>query len=100
MARDVLVASSLGIDLLSKLQMSPIAEFDPLTLFDAVEEDEALIRMARRPRSRISHWSDPERNRDLSNAFELKRELDRNALFKEYEDRFPDLFRKAEKDAQ
>jgi len=37
---------------------------------------------------------------DRSKAFELKRELDRNALFKEYEDRFLDLFRKAEKDAQ
>jgi proteasome assembly chaperone (PAC2) family protein len=33
--------------------------------------------------------------RDRSKAFELKRELDRLELFKEYEDRFLDLFKKA-----
>jgi uncharacterized protein len=32
--------------------------------------------------------------RDRSNAYELKRELDRLALYKEYEDRFLDLFKK------
>jgi proteasome assembly chaperone (PAC2) family protein len=34
--------------------------------------------------------------RDRSKAFELKQELDRLGLFKEYEDRFLDLFKKAE----
>jgi proteasome assembly chaperone (PAC2) family protein len=34
--------------------------------------------------------------RDRSKAFELKRELDRLGLFKEYEDRFLDLFKKPE----
>jgi len=34
--------------------------------------------------------------KDRSKAFELKRELDRLGLFKEYEDRFLDLFKKAE----
>lgn len=34
--------------------------------------------------------------RDRSKTFELKRELDRLGLFKEYEDRFLDLFRKPE----
>lgn len=33
---------------------------------------------------------------DRSKAFELKRELDRLGMFKEYEDRFLDLFKKAE----
>jgi len=32
--------------------------------------------------------------RDRSNAYELKRELDRLAVYKEYEDRFLDLFKK------
>lgn len=34
--------------------------------------------------------------RDRSKAFELKQELDRHGLFKEYEDRFLDLFKKSE----
>jgi len=34
--------------------------------------------------------------RDRSSAYELKRELDRLGLFHEYEDRFLDLFKKAE----
>ncbi len=32
--------------------------------------------------------------RDRANAYELKRELDRLDLYKEYEDRFLDLFKK------
>jgi proteasome assembly chaperone (PAC2) family protein len=35
-------------------------------------------------------------SKDRSKAFELKRELDRLSLFKEYEDRFLDLFQKRE----
>lgn len=31
---------------------------------------------------------------DRSKSFELKKELDRSGLFKEYEDRFLDLFKK------
>ncbi len=34
--------------------------------------------------------------KDRSKAFELKRELDRLGIFKDYEDRFLDLFKKAE----
>ncbi|WP_439624760.1 PAC2 family protein [Gemmata sp.] len=37
-----------------------------------------------------------EATRDRSKAFELKQELDRLSVFKEYEDRFLDLFKKAE----
>ena len=37
-----------------------------------------------------------EATRDRSKAFELKQELDRLGVFKEYEDRFLDLFKKAE----
>lgn len=37
-----------------------------------------------------------EAQRDRSKAFELKQELDRLGLFKEYEDRFLDLFKKKE----
>jgi hypothetical protein len=34
--------------------------------------------------------------KDRSKAFELKQELDRLGVFKDYEDRFLDLFKKAE----
>jgi hypothetical protein len=33
---------------------------------------------------------------DRSKAMELKRELDRHGVFKQYEDRFLDLFKKGE----
>jgi hypothetical protein len=33
--------------------------------------------------------------KDRSKAFELKQELDRLGVFKEYEDRFLDLFKKS-----
>jgi hypothetical protein len=33
-------------------------------------------------------------NQDRSKAFELKQELDRLGVFKDYEDRFLDLFKK------
>jgi hypothetical protein len=36
-----------------------------------------------------------EAKKDRSKAFELKQELDRLGVFKEYEDRFLDLFKKA-----
>ena len=46
-------------------------------------------------RKRIEELFD-EAGRDRSKAFELKQELDRLGVFKEYEDRFLDLFKKAE----
>ncbi len=46
-------------------------------------------------RQRIEDLFDQAR-RDRSKAFELKRELDRLGVFKQYEDRFLDLFRKGE----
>src|SRR5262249_6975103 len=36
--------------------------------------------------------------KDRSKAFELKQELDRLGVFKDYEDRFLDLFKKPEKE--
>jgi hypothetical protein len=35
-------------------------------------------------------------SRDRSKAYELKRELDRLEVFKDYEDRFLDLFKKSD----
>ena len=47
--------------------------------------------MAASPRLSVSPAT-----KDRSKAFELKQELDRLGLFKEYEDRFLDLFKKTE----
>ena len=49
-----------------------------------------------RPRGQrhISNGFSSKPGEDRSNAYELKRELDRLALYKEYEDRFLDLFKK------
>jgi hypothetical protein len=63
-----------------------------------VEEPEPEKRMPRRSpaaRKRIEELYDAAA-KDRSKAFELKQELDRLGLFKEYEDRFLDLFKKAE----
>ena len=49
---------------------------------------------ARRTGSRSSS-SSRRPAKDRSHAYELKRELDRLGVFKEYEDRFLDLFKKA-----
>jgi proteasome assembly chaperone (PAC2) family protein len=46
-------------------------------------------------RQRIEEMFDAAR-KDRSKAFELKQELDKLSVFKEYEDRFLDLFKKAE----
>ena len=61
------VGVNAGIYLLSKLEMTLFAEFDTTTLFDteAVQVKGGLIRPARRPRSRLFLWTDPEQKHDL-----------------------------------
>jgi uncharacterized protein len=64
------------------------------------EEDEFQISSEEEPmsladRQRIERLFD-QATLDRSKAFELKQELDRLGLFKEFEDRFLDLFKKAE----
>lgn len=61
------VAVNAGIYLLSKLEMTLLAEFDTTELFDAegVEVKNGLIRATRRPRSRVFLWSDPNQANDL-----------------------------------
>ena len=46
------------------------------------------------PRFKIKARSTCHSVKDRSRAFELKQELDRLEVFKEYEDRFLDLFKK------
>jgi uncharacterized protein len=66
---------------------------------EATEADEAGLPKpsARRPsaRARVEELFEAAAQ-DRSKAFELKQELDRFGLFHEYEDRFLDLFKKAE----
>jgi proteasome assembly chaperone (PAC2) family protein len=62
------------------------AEYQP----DPAEEGEAV---SSTDRQRIDRLFD-RAAKDRSKAFELKQELDRLGLFKEYEDRFLDLFKK------
>jgi proteasome assembly chaperone (PAC2) family protein len=61
------VGVNAGIYLLSKLEMTAFAEFDPTSLFDleAVEVKAGIIRPARRPQSRLFLWTDPEKKNDL-----------------------------------
>lgn len=61
------VALNAGIYLLSKLNMSVIAEFESSELFDVehVEVKKGLITMAKPPRSRFFLWSDSKQERDL-----------------------------------
>ena len=61
------------------------AEFEPSS-----EEGEAL---SDEDRDRIAQLFQ-QAGHDRSKAYELKRELDRLDLYKEYEDRFLDLFKK------
>lgn len=84
--------SQLG-DLLARVQQSygeqaaPEEEsFSP----EAPEEKKVPVEVTRRIETLFD-----EALRDRSKAFELKRTLDRAGLFKEYEDRFLDLFKKA-----
>jgi hypothetical protein len=61
------VGVNAGIYLLSKLQMSLYTEFDTSSLFDVegVDVKGGLIHAARRPRSRLFLWSDPDAPFDL-----------------------------------
>jgi proteasome assembly chaperone (PAC2) family protein len=61
------VALNAGIYLLSKMEMSLIAELDSGELFDveAVEVKEGIVQATRRPRNRFFLWSDPHKKHDL-----------------------------------
>lgn len=61
------VAANGAVYLLAKLGMEGLAELDTGDLFDAdhVEVTDGLIRPARRPRSRLFVWRDPDGRRDL-----------------------------------
>jgi proteasome assembly chaperone (PAC2) family protein len=61
------VALNAGIYLLSKLDMSLIAEFEAAQLFDVdqVEVNEGIIQPLRRPRNRFFLWTDPQKKHDL-----------------------------------
>ena len=61
------VAINAGVYLLSKLEMTGLAEFEGGDLFDVnqVEVIDGLIQPARRPRNRLFLWSDPHKRHDL-----------------------------------
>lgn len=61
------VALNAGIYLLSKLNMTQLAEFEVNALFDAenVEVKDGLILPTRRPRNRLFLWKDPSKKNDL-----------------------------------
>ncbi|MCS6863959.1 MAG: PAC2 family protein [Gemmataceae bacterium] len=61
------VAINAGVYLLSKLEMTAIAEFEGGDLFDVnhVEVNDGLIQPARRPRNRFFVWVDPQKRHDL-----------------------------------
>lgn len=61
--------------------------------YSAETEEEEKIKTA--DRNRVERLFG-EAMKDRSKAFELKQELDRLGIFKEYEDRFLDMFKKAE----
>jgi proteasome assembly chaperone (PAC2) family protein len=61
------VALNAGIYLLSKLEMTAVAEFEANDLFDVeqVEVKGGIIQPVRRPRNRFFVWTDPDKKRDL-----------------------------------
>src|SRR5262245_11255451 len=61
------VALNAGIYLLSKLDMTVIAELEASELFDIdyVEVEKGLLQTGRRPRNRFFVWTDPEKKHDL-----------------------------------
>jgi proteasome assembly chaperone (PAC2) family protein len=61
------VALNAGVYLLSKLEMTGLAEYEADDLFDVehVEVKAGLIQKARRPRNRFFLWKDPAQNHDL-----------------------------------
>ena len=60
---------------------------------DTWDQDED--RISQKDERQIEELFDQARQ-DRSKAYELKRELDRHDVFEEYEDRFLDLFKKAD----
>lgn len=68
-------------------------EFEEGLVSDTIEQ-EPPPEISEENRQRIEAMFDRAKE-DRSKAFELKQELDRLGLFKEYEDRFLDLFKKA-----
>ncbi len=61
----------------------------------AAENEKKQSKLDYRSRRRIEELFD-QANHDRSKAFQLKQELDRLGVFEQYEDRFLDLFKKAE----
>lgn len=61
------VALNAGIYLLSKMEMTVVAEFEAPDLFDIdhVEVKDGLVQPARRPRNRFFVWKDPNERHDL-----------------------------------
>lgn len=61
------VALTAGYYLMAKLQMTQMAEFHPLDLFDVhhIDVEHGMIRQASLPRSRFYYWKDPSGRRDL-----------------------------------
>ncbi len=61
------VALNAGVYLLSKLNMSLVAELQLNELFDVehVEVKNGILQLGRRPRNRVFVWSDPSEQRDL-----------------------------------
>jgi len=61
------VALNAGFYLLTKLDMSVIAEYQANDLFDIdhVEVKQGILRMAQRPRNRFFVWTDPNKKHDL-----------------------------------
>jgi hypothetical protein len=65
---------------------------EPSFSAELAETEAEEKRLAPRDQANIEHLFDQARE-DRSKAYELKRELDRLEVFKDYEDRFLDLFR-------
>lgn len=80
-------------DLLARVQQSygeQVTSEEESFSPEAPEEEKVPAEVTRRIEALFE-----EASRDRSKAFELKRALDRAGLFKDYEDRFLDLFKKA-----
>lgn len=76
-----------------QIQEQQGAEVEFPSAYEKVEEEEEAVDPA--VRARIEQLF-AQAERDRQKALELKSELDRQGLFKEYEDRFLDLFKRAE----
>lgn len=76
-----------------QIQEQQGADVEFPTAYERVEEEEETVDPA--VRARVEQLF-AQAERDRQKALELKSELDRLGLFKEYEDRFLDLFKRAE----